>query len=78
VITAFGVVAAVTMVVAYALEGRGRQWVAVFAAGCFAAAVFGVITGAWVFAGLESVWGVVAVHRFRRTAERRDRPTVLP
>ncbi len=29
-------------------------------------------------AGLESVWGVVAVHRFRRTTARQDRATVYP
>ena len=65
-ITGFGVVAATTMVVAYGLESRGPRWIAVFAGGCLATAAYGVVTGAWIFAVLESVWAVVAIGRFRR------------
>ncbi len=66
VLTAFGVVSAVVMVVAYGLEDRSPIWVAVFAAGCLSTAVYGVITHAWVFAVLEAIWSVLAVHRFSR------------
>ncbi len=66
VITAFGVVAATTMVGAYALEGRGRGWIAVFAVACVATAVYGLVTEAWVFAALEAVWAGIAAQRFRR------------
>ena len=66
-LTLFGVAAAVTMVTSYALESRGRGWITVFACGCAAAALFGVLTGAWIFAGLESVWAVFAVRRRVRT-----------
>ena len=64
VITAFGVIAATTMVVAYALESRGPQWIAVFAVGCAATAVYGVITGAWIFVILEGLWALIAARRF--------------
>lgn len=64
VLTAFGVVAATTMVVAYALESRGRIWIAVFAVGCAATAAFGIATEAWIFATLETVWAAIAVRRF--------------
>lgn len=63
-LTAFGVVAASTMVVSYALESRGRIWIAIFAVGCAATAVFGIITEAWIFATLETVWAAIAVRRF--------------
>ena len=69
-LTAFGVAAAVTMVMSYALENRNRLWISVFAGGCLAAAIYGVMTGAWIFAGLESVWAVVATHRFRAARRR--------
>ena len=65
-VTAFGVVAATTMVVSYALESRGAVWIAVFAVGCLATAVFGVLTEAWIFAVLETLWAGIAVYRFRR------------
>ena len=73
-LTAFGVVAAATMVGAYALEDRGPRWIAVFAAGCAATAVYGALTGAWIFVVLESVWAVVATVRFRDSHARRQLP----
>ncbi|HZJ27542.1 MAG TPA: hypothetical protein VFF40_11135 [Acidimicrobiia bacterium] len=65
-ITAFGVVAATTMVVAYGLEARATFWIAIFAVGCLATAIYGVLTGAWIFVALESVWAGLALHRFDR------------
>ena len=69
-LTAFGAVAAATMVVAYALEPRGPAWIAVFAGGCAATALYGALTGAWIFVVLETIWALVATRRFlagRRT-----------
>lgn len=63
-LTLFGVLAATTMVVSYALEARHRWWIAVFAVGCAATALFGVLTQAWIFAVLESVWAIIAIRRF--------------
>ena len=65
-LTIYGALAASTMVVSYALEDRHRLWIAVFAVACAATALFGVLTSAWIFAALESVWAVIAIHRFRR------------
>ncbi|NND13339.1 MAG: hypothetical protein HKO10_05190 [Acidimicrobiia bacterium] len=64
-LTAFGAVAAATMVVSYGLEARGRHWVAVFAAASFAAAVYGVLIGAWIFAVLEFIWAGIALRRYQ-------------
>jgi hypothetical protein len=64
-LTAFGVLAAATMVTAYGLEPRGSAWVAVFAAGCVGTAVYGLLIGAWIFAVLESIWAAIAFFRFR-------------
>lgn len=68
-LTVFGAVAATTMVVSYALEGKHQRWIAVFALGCAATSLYGFLTQAWVFAVLESVWAVIAVHRYRQQAE---------
>lgn len=63
-LTVVGATAAAVMVVSYALEPRGRVWIAVFAAACAATAIYGIATEAWIFAGLEAVWSVVATRRF--------------
>lgn len=63
-LTVVGATAAAVMVVSYALEQRGRIWIAVFAAACAATAGYGIATEAWIFACLEAVWSVVATKRF--------------
>lgn len=63
-LTVFGVVAGTIMVVSYGLESRGAVWVAAFAVGCLGAAVYGALTGAWVFVVLELVWAGLAARRF--------------
>ncbi len=72
-LTAFGVIAATVMVVSYALESRGSNWIAVFAGGCAATALYGVLTGAWIFVVLESVWAVIALRRFQVARSSVDR-----
>ena len=52
------------MVTAYSLEHRHPGWIAVFAVGCVAVSIFGVLTGAWVFAALEAVWAGIALRRY--------------
>ena len=52
------------MVVSYGLESRGAGWVAAFAVGCLGAAVYGALTGEWVFVVLELVWAGLAGRRF--------------
>lgn len=65
-LTAFGVVAVGSMMVFYTLESRSRWWTLAFALGCWTSAVYGLLVGAWPFAVVESVWGVVALRKFKR------------
>ena len=65
-LTAFGLVAASTMVIAYGMEERNPMWVAVFAVACLATALYGVLTEAWVFAVLETIWSALALNRFSK------------
>ncbi len=65
-LTVFGAVAALTMVVSYALEDQHRRWIAVFALGCAATSLYGLLTQAWIFAVLESTWAVIAMYRYRQ------------
>ena len=64
VLTAFGVVAALVMVVSYGLEWRGAIWVATFAVGCSSGGHLCRVDGAWVFVALELIWAGLATRRF--------------
>ena len=52
------------MVVFYALEHKGRWFVAGFAAACLAGSAYGFLQGAWPFGCVEIVWSAIALRRF--------------
>lgn len=64
-ITLFGVAALTFMMMMYALEGRGRRFVGLFALGCALSSSYGFLSGAWPFGVVEGVWTVVAFRRYR-------------
>jgi hypothetical protein len=66
-VTLYGVVAVSFMMTMYALEGRHRFFIALFALGCLASSAYGFIAGAWPFGLVEAVWSVIAWRRFRGT-----------
>jgi hypothetical protein len=66
-ITFYGVGALSFMMLMYALEGRGRNFIGAFALGCVLSSVYGFISGAWPFGVVEAVWSVIALRRFLRT-----------
>jgi hypothetical protein len=70
-LTAFGLMSVGAMLVCYALEDRSAFFVLGFALACWAAAMYGWLSGAWPFTVVEGIWGVVALRRF---AKRRARP----
>jgi hypothetical protein len=62
--TIYGVCALTFMMVMYALEGRGRQFVLLFALGCVLSSAYGFLSGAWPFGVVELIWSAVAVRRY--------------
>ncbi|MGZ4144665.1 MAG: hypothetical protein ACXVPP_05860 [Actinomycetota bacterium] len=68
-ITVFGVRALTFMMTMYALEGRGRTFVLLFALGCALSSTYGFLAGAWPFGVIEAVWCVIALRRFVTAAE---------
>ena len=66
--TILGVVALGFMMSMYALERRGRLYVAGFAVGCALSSGYGFWSGAWPFGAVEAVWTIVAWRRFRSLA----------
>ena len=64
----FGTISVATMLAMYALEERGRVYVAGFAAACAASSVYAILVGAYPFAVVEAIWAAVAVRRWSRRA----------
>ena len=63
-IQAFGTVAVSTMAIAYALEGRSRSFVLIFAVACLASSVYAGLISAWPFAVIEFFWAGIAIRRW--------------
>ena len=69
-VTVYGVCAVTFMMVMYALERRGRRFIALFALGCLLSSAYGFLAGAWPFGLVELVWSAVAVRRFVASPDR--------
>ena len=68
VVTLYGVCALTFMMAMYALEGRGRRFVLLFALGCALSSSYGFLSGAWPFGVVEGIWSFVALARWRGAA----------
>jgi hypothetical protein len=68
-LTLFGVAALGFMMTMYALEHRGRAFVAAFALGCALSGGYGFLSGAWPFGVVETIWALVALRRWKATIE---------
>jgi hypothetical protein len=64
VVTLYGVAALTFMMVMYALEGRGRRFVLLFALGCVLSSAYGFLSGAWPFGVVELIWSGIALRRY--------------
>jgi hypothetical protein len=67
-VTIYGVCAVTFMIIMYALERRGRSFIALFALGCLLSSVYGFLAGAWPFGIAEIIWSGVAIQRYRNVA----------
>ena len=67
-VTLFGVIAVSFMMLMYALEKRGRRFVAGFALGCVLSSAYGFASGAWPFGIVEGVWTIIALQRWRSSS----------
>ncbi len=65
VVTIYGVFAVTFMMVMYALERRGRRFIAAFAAGCLLSSAYGFLSGAWPFGVVEAIWSGIALRRYQ-------------
>jgi hypothetical protein len=66
------------MMLMYALERRGRGFVAAFACGCALSSSYGFLAGTWPFGVVEAIWTIIALKRYndlRDQAARQEPPT---
>ena len=61
----FGLFAVTAMLVCYAFESHSSWFVLGFAAACALGSAYGFLQGAWPFGGVEAVWSLVALNRWR-------------
>jgi hypothetical protein len=64
-VTIYGVCAVSFMMVMYALEGRGKQFILLFALGCLLSSTYGFLSGAWPFGVVEFIWAGIALRRWQ-------------
>ncbi len=65
-VEALGIVAVIIMVGSYALEQRGRLYIAIFAFGCALAAYYAFLIHSYPFLIAEGVWSLIALQRWRK------------
>ena len=66
-LTLFGLASVSLMLLFYALEHRSHWFVLAFAVSCLSSSIYGfLIQGGWPFGGVEAVWTLVALNRWRR------------
>ncbi len=61
-----GLVAITIMVGSYALEQRGRIYIAIFTFGCALAAVYAFLIQSYPFLIAEGLWAMIAARRWWR------------
>ncbi len=65
-VTIYGVCAVTFMMAMYAVEGRGRHFILLFALGCLLSSAYGFLSGAWPFGVVELIWSGIALRRWHR------------
>ncbi len=70
-VTIYGVGAVSFMMAMYALERRGRVFIALFALGCLLSSAYGFLSGAWPFGVVEFVWSGIALRRYAAAGRHR-------
>jgi hypothetical protein len=64
-LTLYGACAVTFMMLMYALEPRGPNFILAFAGGCVLSSAYGFLSGTWPFGVVELIWSAVAVNRWR-------------
>jgi len=69
--TAFGLFAALAMLISYALEEKSHWFTLALAAACALGSVYVFLQGAWPFGALEAIWCLIALRKWDRRRKRK-------
>jgi hypothetical protein len=72
ILTWFGLVAVILMLICYALEDRSPWFILAFAGACALGSIYGFLQGAWPFGVVEAIWAGIAIWKWRMKSETRD------
>ncbi len=67
-LTLFGLAAVSLMLVFYSLEHRSHWFTFGFALSCALGSAYGFLQGAWPFGIVEAIWSIVALRKWRLSA----------
>ena len=67
-LTLFGLIAVSLMLVFYSLEHRSHWFSFAFAVSCAMGSAYGFLQGAWPFGLVETVWSLIALRKWRLSA----------
>lgn len=73
-LTWYGAVVVTLMMLSYALEARSFWFTFAFAIFCLGSASYGFLAGTWPFGAVETMWSIIAFHKWYRLRYRRNAP----
>lgn len=65
-LTVYGALVVTLMMIFYALESRSLWFTLAFGFSCLGSASYGFMAGTWPFGVVETVWSVIAFHKWYR------------
>lgn len=63
-LTLYGATVVTLMMLFYAFETRSQWFTLLFALACLGSAAYGFLAGTWPFGVVESIWSLVAFHKW--------------
>nr|MBU2746705.1 hypothetical protein [Acidithiobacillus montserratensis] len=63
-LTLYGATVVTLMMLFYAFETRSHWFTLLFALACLGSAAYGFLAGTWPFGVVESIWSLVAFHKW--------------
>lgn len=73
-LTLYGALVVTLMMIFYAFEARSPWFTLAFAGSCLGSAAYGFMAGTWPFGVVESIWSLVALHKWYTVARQETPP----
>jgi hypothetical protein len=64
ILTIYGFISILVMLVAYAMEYKSKNWLFVFSIACLSSSFYALLAGTLPFAVVEAIWSLIAFKRW--------------